>query len=79
MHVLDEQRSKLDDKSKKYISIGYYANFIGYKLYNPNIGKTIINQDVIFDKGYWDWGQHDEDYNFFPYFEEDDMEQPRIE
>ena len=50
MYVPDEQRSKLDDKSQKYIFIGYDVNSKGYKLNNPNIGKTIISQDVIFDE-----------------------------
>ena len=37
----------------------------GYMLYNPNTGKTVINQDVIFDEeGEWDWGQHNKDYKF---------------
>ena len=79
MHIPDKQRSKLDDKSQKYIFISYDANSKGYKLYNPNIRKTIISQDVIFDEeGEWDWGQHNEDYNFLPYFEEDDIKHPRI-
>ena len=43
MHIPDEQISKIDDKSKKYILIGYDANSKGYKLYNPNTRKTIIN------------------------------------
>ncbi|PKU59391.1 Retrovirus-related Pol polyprotein from transposon TNT 1-94 [Dendrobium catenatum] len=49
------KRSKLDDKSEKFIFIGYDNNSKGYKLYNPNIGKTIISRDVIFDEeGEWD-------------------------
>ena len=55
MHVPDKQRSKLDDKSQKYIFIGFDANSKGDKLYNLNIGKTIISRDVIFDEeGEWD-------------------------
>jgi len=50
VHVPNEKRSKLDDKSEKYIFIGYDSNSKGYKLYNPNSGKTIINQDVIFNE-----------------------------
>ena len=50
VHVPGEQRSKLDDKIKKYIFIGYDGNSKGYKLYNPTIGKTIICRDVIFDE-----------------------------
>ena len=80
MHILDEQRSKLDEKIQKYIFIGYDVNSKGYKLYNPNTRKTIINLDVIFDEEEeWDWGQQNEDYKFLPFFEEYDMKRPRIE
>ena len=40
MYVLDEQRSKVDDKSQKYIFIGYDKNSKGYKLHHPNTRKT---------------------------------------
>ena len=36
MHVLDEKRSKLDDKSKKLVFIGYYQKTKGYKLFDPD-------------------------------------------
>ena len=68
MHVPNKIRSKLDDKSEKFIFIGYDTNSKGYKIYNPNTGKIIISRDVIFnEEGEWDWGPHDEDYNFFLY------------
>ncbi|KAH9650220.1 hypothetical protein KPL70_026283 [Citrus sinensis] len=41
VHVPDESRAKLDDKSEKFIFIGYDNNSKGYKLYNPNNGKII--------------------------------------
>ena len=50
MHIPDEKRRKSDDKSQKYIFIGYDANSKGYKLYNPTTRKTIISRDVIFDE-----------------------------
>ncbi|GAU35304.1 hypothetical protein TSUD_389290 [Trifolium subterraneum] len=74
-HVPYEKRSKLDDKSEKYIFIGYDGNSKGYKLYNPDTGKTIISRNVVFDEeGEWNWRSSNEDYNFFPQFEEDDVE-----
>jgi hypothetical protein len=74
-HVPDEKRSKLDDKSEKYIFIGYDSNSKGYKLYNPDTGKTIISRNVVFDEeGEWEWRSSNENYNFFPQFEEDDVE-----
>ena len=48
VHVPDESRAKLDEKSEKFIFICYDNNSKGYKLYNPNNGKIVINQDVVF-------------------------------
>ena len=50
VHVSDGKRRKLDDKSKKFIFIGYNTNSKGYKLYNPNNEKTIISSDMDFDE-----------------------------
>ena len=51
VHIPDERRTKLDDKSESFIFIGYDANSKGYKLYNPSIKKIVISRDVTFDKG----------------------------
>ncbi|KAH9670830.1 hypothetical protein KPL70_017126 [Citrus sinensis] len=73
--VAYENRAKLDDKSEKFIFIGYDNNSKGYKLYNPNNGKIMISRDVVFDKeGEWDFGSGVDDFNFFP-IEEDDHTQ----
>ncbi|KAG6427292.1 hypothetical protein SASPL_111534 [Salvia splendens] len=45
-HVPDQMRSKLDDKSKPFIFIGYDSNTKGYKLYDPTSQKTMISRDV---------------------------------
>ncbi|KAH9752737.1 hypothetical protein KPL71_014822 [Citrus sinensis] len=75
VHVPDESRAKLDDKSEKFIFIGYDNNSKGYKLYNPNNGKIVISRDVVFDEeGEWDFGSGVNDFNFFP-IEEDDHTQ----
>ena len=74
-YVLDQERSKLDDKSKKYVFIGYDPSFEDYKLYNPSTGKVIVSWDVEFDEeGTWDWStQEEEKYDFFPLSEEEDQ------
>ncbi|KAM1514900.1 hypothetical protein ACFX10_014058 [Malus domestica] len=79
---IHERRTKLDDKSEKFIFIGYDSYSKGYKLYNPNNGKTVISRDVMFDEeGEWDFGSHAGDLHFFPQFEEENeqgmMEQAR--
>ena len=73
VHVPDERRTKLDDKSESFIFIGYDANSKGYKLYNPSNKRIVINRDVTFDEGEWDFGSHTNDFNFFPQFEEDEQ------
>ncbi|KAM1312868.1 hypothetical protein ACFX2F_016974 [Malus domestica] len=50
VHVPDERRTTLDDKSEKFIFIGYDTNSKGYKLYNPNNGKTVISRDLTIDE-----------------------------
>ena len=53
-HVPDQKRSKLDDKGKKYVFIGYGQSINSYKLYNTSIGKAIVSRGVEFDKeGTW--------------------------
>ncbi|KAE8676644.1 hypothetical protein F3Y22_tig00111582pilonHSYRG00249 [Hibiscus syriacus] len=47
VHVPDERRTKLGDKSESFIFIGYDANSKGYKLYNPNNKKFVISRDVF--------------------------------
>ena len=80
-HVPDEKRTKLDDKSEKYVFVGYDSRSKGYKLYNPNSRKIVISRDVEFDEeDCWDWSVQEDKYDFLPYFEEDDeIEQPIIE
>ncbi|KAK2968055.1 hypothetical protein RJ640_025499 [Escallonia rubra] len=66
VHVPDQQRKKLDDKSEKFIFIGYSQESKGYKLYNPIDKKMKVSRDVTFDeKSSWDWTDQDkEQYTF---------------
>ena len=55
-HVPDQQRTKLEDKSKKLIFIGYDNKSKAYRLYNPAEKKVIVSRDVQFDENSsWDW------------------------
>ncbi|KAG6423988.1 hypothetical protein SASPL_114397 [Salvia splendens] len=61
-------RSKLDDKSKPFIFIGYDSNTNGYKLYDPTSQKTVISRDMEFDEQrVCDFGS-DNDFTFIPPF-----------
>ncbi|KAK3040236.1 hypothetical protein RJ639_028948 [Escallonia herrerae] len=77
-HVSNEKRSKLDDKSERYVFIGYDQSSKGYKLYNPSNGKIVISRDVEFDEeSSWEWKIQNEDYNYNPFFDdEEEMMQP---
>ncbi|KAK2980575.1 hypothetical protein RJ640_017437 [Escallonia rubra] len=68
VHVPDQQRKKLDDKSEKFIFIGYSQESKGYKLYNPIDKKMKVSRDVTFDeKSSCDWSDRDkEQYVFYP-------------
>lgn len=45
-HIPDQQRTKLEDKSKKYIFIGYDEKTKGYKLLDPTSKKVTVSRDV---------------------------------
>lgn len=42
----DQKRIKLDDKSAKFISIGYDVRTKGYKLYDPVNKKVYISKYI---------------------------------
>ena len=44
------QCSKLNSKSKKYISVGYDYVVKGYRSWDPTTHKIIIRRDVFFDE-----------------------------
>ena len=48
MHVPNEQRSKLDDKTTPCIFIGYLDEEFGYRLWDSEKQKTITSRDVVF-------------------------------
>jgi hypothetical protein len=50
VHEDDQVRTKLDDKSKKIIFVGYNQKSKWYKVYNPNKGNMVINKDVEFNE-----------------------------
>ncbi|KAK3030461.1 hypothetical protein RJ639_039146 [Escallonia herrerae] len=68
VHVPDQQMKKLDDKSEKFVFIGYSQESKGYKLYNPVDKKLKVSRDVTFDeKSSWAWTDRDkEQYVFYP-------------
>ena len=54
-HVPDQRRTKLEDKSQKYILIGYDEKKKGYKLFDPIRKKVTVSRDVrINEASKWD-------------------------
>lgn len=55
-HVPDQRRTKLEDKSKKFVFIGYDEKTKGFKLLDPINKKVIISRDVkVNEASEWDW------------------------
>ncbi len=50
VHVLDEERSKLDPKVEKCILIGYSSEQKGYRCFNPSTRNLQVSKDVVFDE-----------------------------
>lgn len=72
--VPQQERSKLDDRSAKYVFIGYDYQSKGYRLFNPMNNKVVVSRDVQFDKeDAWKWeDQQENTYSFLPYFDDED-------
>ena len=47
-HVPDEERSKLDDKTKECVFLGYSHDDFGYRLWDPAKKRVFRSRDVIF-------------------------------
>ncbi|CAL1409822.1 unnamed protein product [Linum trigynum] len=56
VHVPDQQRRKLEDKSSQCYFLGVSTESKAYRLYNPATKKVVTSRDVVFDesKG-WNW------------------------
>jgi hypothetical protein len=48
VHVLKENRSKLDKKVQKCIFIGYKYGIKGYNLWSQETNKVVYSRDVVF-------------------------------
>lgn len=58
VHVPDQKRTKLDDKSLQCVLLGVSDESKAYRLFDPVARKIIVSRDVSFeeDKG-WNWGR----------------------
>ena len=61
-HVPAQQRTKLEDRSKKYVFIGYNEKTKAYRLFNPIIKKVIMSRDVQVDEeSEWKWNNSEKE------------------
>jgi hypothetical protein len=51
VHVVDQNRQKLDPKSESCIFVGYSEQSKAYRLYNPLTNSIVVSRDVIFYEG----------------------------
>ena len=54
-HVPAEKRTKLDEKSQKYVFLGYSDVTKGYRLLDVKTNKLVVSRDVIFYEKTWNW------------------------
>ncbi|CAJ2629918.1 unnamed protein product [Trifolium pratense] len=56
MHIPDNHRKKLDDKSLKCILLGLSEESKAYKLYDPINKRVMVSRDVVFEEDKaWNW------------------------
>ncbi|KAM1072945.1 hypothetical protein ACFX2B_017883 [Malus domestica] len=59
VHIPDNKRTKLDDKSMKCVLLGVSKGSKAYRLFEPVSQKIIISRDVRFDENSsWVWDEH---------------------
>ncbi|KAJ3693375.1 hypothetical protein LUZ60_008855 [Juncus effusus] len=59
-HIPDQRRTKLDDKNKKFVFIGYDEKTKVYKLIDPIERKVMVRRDVhVNEESTWDWNKNE--------------------
>lgn len=62
VHVTEEKRKKLDDKSFMCIFLGVNEESKAFLMYDPVSKKIFISRDVIFEEeGKWSWKRNGEE------------------
>ena len=76
-HVSEELRQKMDDRSEKYIFVGYAEKSKGYRLYNIDTKKFLISRYVKFleDKS---WHEQETSNGKTPTFTIDEQQESEV-
>ncbi|RVW66685.1 Retrovirus-related Pol polyprotein from transposon TNT 1-94 [Vitis vinifera] len=62
VHVPDNKRKKLDDKSFQCVLLGVSEESKAYRLYDPVSKKIVVSRDVVFEEDKcWNWGRSNEE------------------
>jgi hypothetical protein len=57
--VVTPHLSKLTDKSKQMVFIGYDMNTKGYRVYDPATRRVVVTRDVVFEEEKkWEWSKN---------------------
>ena len=58
VHMLDNKRTKLDDKSFKCVLLGISEESKAYRLYDLVSNKVVVSRYVVFEENEgWNWGR----------------------
>ena len=58
VHIPDNKRQKLDNKSFKCVFLGISEESKAYRLFDPEAKRIVISRDVIFEEEEkWNWGK----------------------
>jgi hypothetical protein len=78
MKVTHPHLTKLDDRGKKEVFIGYKAGTKGYRVFDTVEGRVHVSRDVVFDEGiFWSWNIDDSAPRLEPFTVEYTYTEPR--
>ncbi|KAK4395704.1 Retrovirus-related Pol polyprotein from transposon TNT 1-94 [Sesamum angolense] len=61
VHIPDNSRTKLDEKSLKCVLLGISKESKAYRLYDPISRRIIVSRDVVFKESEeWEWDKQHE-------------------
>lgn len=62
VHIPEQRRIKLDNRSRKCVLLGVSEESKAYRLYDPISGQIVVSRDVIFEEEEkWDWSADEND------------------
>lgn len=50
VHIEKQFRKKLNAKAKKMLLVGYQAEYLNYRLYDPTTKRVLVSRNVVFNE-----------------------------